>query len=195
MSSNHYEWNLGEPLPVLGEHSVAKHEIFDQYMGVYIDRLTRTPSQTMLNLTVVDGFCGGGLYRHGRDEAEGSPLRLLRAVARAEEALNAVRRKEFAVRADFFFVDENPKHITFLQDILERRNYGSRLGQDIFLICSTFEEACATIIQHIQKKVQPIARYSFSTNTVGAMYGWLRSGLSCPRYGIQRFCLPSRSTR
>jgi hypothetical protein len=45
MSSRHYEWNLGEPLPLLGEHSVAKHEIFEQYVGVYIERLTRTPSQ------------------------------------------------------------------------------------------------------------------------------------------------------
>ncbi len=59
--SGQYEWKLGQPLPVLGAHSVAKHDIFEQYLGVYIERLTRTPSQTMLNLTIVDGFSGGGL--------------------------------------------------------------------------------------------------------------------------------------
>jgi hypothetical protein len=58
-----YTWKLGRPLPVLGGHSVAKHEIFEQYIKIYIERLTRTPSQTMLNLTIVDGFSGGGLYR------------------------------------------------------------------------------------------------------------------------------------
>jgi hypothetical protein len=42
--SGQYEWKLGQPLPVLGAHSVAKHDIFEQYLAVYIERLTRTPS-------------------------------------------------------------------------------------------------------------------------------------------------------
>src|ERR687896_340042 len=71
MSSKHYDWRLGEELPALGEHSLAKHDIFDQYVGIYVERLTRTWSQTMLNLTVIDGFCGGGLYRRGQAEADG----------------------------------------------------------------------------------------------------------------------------
>ena len=118
-----YEWKVGKPLPVLGEHSVAKHNIFEQYVGIYIERLTRTPSQTILNLTIVDGFCGGGLYRLGSNEVDGSPLRLLRAVETADRALNAARAKGFSVRADFFFVDENVEHIAFLRDLLVRRGY------------------------------------------------------------------------
>src|SRR6266404_3119005 len=39
----HYEWKVGEPLPLLGEHSLAKHDIFEQYVGIYIERLTSTP--------------------------------------------------------------------------------------------------------------------------------------------------------
>jgi three-Cys-motif partner protein len=152
MSGGHYEWCLGEPLPQLGDHSIAKHEIFEQYVGIYIERLTCTPSQTMLNLTIVDGFCGGGLYRRGQEEAEGSPLRLLSSVEQADRALNAARAKGFAVRADFFFVDDKAEHIAFLRDVLIKRGYGGRLDQDIFLICSTFEEACPDIIAHIQKK-------------------------------------------
>jgi three-Cys-motif partner protein len=123
MSGGHYEWCLGEPLPQLGDHSVAKHEIFEQYVGIYIERLTRTPSQTMLNLTIVDGFCGGGLYRRGQAEAEGSPLRLLNSVKQADRALNAARAKGFAVRADFFFVDDKAEHIAFLRDVLIKRGY------------------------------------------------------------------------
>jgi three-Cys-motif partner protein len=150
--SNHYEWKIGEPLPVLGEHSVAKHDIFEQYVGVYIERLTRTPSQTMLNLTIVDGFSGGGLYRRGSSEVDGSPLRLLTAVEAADAALKAARSKGFAVRADFFFVDENLQHVAFLSDLLVKRGYGSRLGQDIFIRCATFEDACPDILAHIQRK-------------------------------------------
>jgi len=147
-----YSWQIGQPLPPLGDHSVAKHEIFDQYLGIYIDRLTRMPSQSYLNLTVVDGFCGGGLYASGRDEADGSPLRLLQAVARAEHLLDGSRRKGFDVRADFFFVDDNANHVAFLNDILVKRGYGHRIGQDIRVICSTFEDAYPTIIEYIKKK-------------------------------------------
>jgi three-Cys-motif partner protein len=119
--SGQYEWKLGQPLPVLGAHSVAKHDISEQYLGIYIERLTRTPSQTMLNLTIVDGFSGGGLYQQGSVEVDGSPLRLLAAVETAEKALNAARAKGFDVRADFFFIDANPHHVAFLQDVLRKR--------------------------------------------------------------------------
>jgi three-Cys-motif partner protein len=131
--SSLYEWRLGEEPPVLGEHSLAKHDIFEQYLGIYIDRLTRTPSQTILNLTIVDGFSGGGLYRFRSEEVEGSPVRLLRAVETADRNLDAGRAKGFSIRADFFFVDENAEHVDYLRDLLARRGYGPRLGQDIFL--------------------------------------------------------------
>lgn len=139
-------------LPALGQHSFAKHEIFEQYVGIYIDRLTRTPSQTMLNLTIVDGFCGGGLYQNGDRQAEGSPFRLLRAVQRADQVLNEARTKGFSVRADFFFVDENLDHIEFLADQLIKAGFGPRLNRNIFLRHSTFEDACPAIVSHVQKK-------------------------------------------
>ena len=150
--SRHYEWKLGQPPPVLGEHSVAKHDIFEQYVNIYIERLTRTPSQTMLNLTIVDGFSGGGLYRRGSAEADGSPLRLLTAVEAADAALNATRAKGFTVKADFFFIDENAEHIAFLTDMLIKRGYGARLEQDIFVRRALFEDACPDILAHIRKK-------------------------------------------
>lgn len=150
--TRHYEWVLGQPPPVLGGHSVAKHEIFEQYVRVYIERLTRTPSQTVLNLTVVDGFSGGGLYRQGSTQIEGSPLRLLRAVESADRALNAARAKGFAIKADFFFIDENPQHIAFLDDVLRQRGCGARLGQDIFLCDTSFDAAIALVIAHVKRK-------------------------------------------
>ena len=147
-----YSWTVGEPPPVLGGHSIAKHDIYEEYVRIYIERLTRTPSQTMLNLTIVDGFCGGGIYRLGGQEVDGSPLRLLRAVDVAEKALNEARAKGFAIKADFFFIDEDQEHARFLTDALQRRGYGPRLGEDIFVRQATFEEACPDILAHIQKK-------------------------------------------
>jgi three-Cys-motif partner protein len=150
--SGHYEWKIGESLPILDGHSVAKHDIFEKYVGIYIERLTRTPSQTMLNLTIVDGFSGGGLYRRGSSEVEGSPLRLLKAVEAADKALKTARAKGFVVRADFFFVDENPQHTAFLNDLLIKRGYGSRLEQDIFVRTAPFESVCPDIVAYIKRK-------------------------------------------
>jgi len=147
-----YEWRLGGSLPLLGAHSVAKHDIFEQYLGIYIERLTRNRSQTMLNLTIVDGFSGGGLYRRGSAEVDGSPLRLLRSVETAEMALNAARSKGFDVKADFFFIDSNSHHVAFLTDLLQKRGYGSRLGRDIFIREALFEDACPDVLTHIRRK-------------------------------------------
>ncbi|MBU3890116.1 three-Cys-motif partner protein TcmP [Methylosinus sporium] len=147
-----YDWRIGESLPDLGAHSVAKHDIFEQYIKIYIERLTRNPSQTMLNLTIVDGFSGGGLYRRGAAEVDGSPLRLLAAVENVERELNSARAKGFDVKADFFFVDANPYHVAFLRDLLEKRGYASRLGKNIFVHEALFEDVSGNLIAHIRNK-------------------------------------------
>lgn len=150
--SGQYEWTIGQPPPELGTHSVAKHRVFEQYVGVYIERLTRRPSQEALNLTIVDGFSGGGVYRRGSAEVDGSPLRLLRAVEVADQALNNARMKGFVVKADFFFIDENRQHVAYLTDVLRKRGYGQRLGRDIFVREATFEAAYPDVLAHIQRK-------------------------------------------
>jgi three-Cys-motif partner protein len=167
MSPRHYDWKIGEPPPELGAHSRAKHTIFEQYVEIYIDRLTRMPAQTMLNLTLVDGFCGGGIYRDGSGIAEGSPLRLIHAVERAEAALKAARTKGFTIHIDCFFVDENEQHIAFLKDLLIKRGYGSRLEQNIFLRHSSFEDVLPNIINFIMQK-GPAQRSLFFLD----QYGW-----------------------
>lgn len=150
--SGKYDWKLGQRPPLLGAHSVAKHDIFEQYIKIYIERLTRTPAQTTLNLTIVDGFSGGGLYQVGSRQVDGSPLRLLTAVAAIDDVLQSTRAKGFDLRTDFFFIDNNPHHVEFLIDVLRKRGYGARLGQDIFVRSATFEDACPDITAHIQRK-------------------------------------------
>ena len=54
-----YDWILGGQLPELGRHSVAKHEVFDRYIAAYVRTLTKNHLKRALNLTIVDGFCGG----------------------------------------------------------------------------------------------------------------------------------------
>ena len=147
-----YDWILGGKLPELGRHSVAKHEVFDRYIAAYIRTLTRNHLKRALNLTIVDGFCGGGRYRLDGQEVDGSPLRMLAAVERAQVELDAARALGFEIKADFVFIDDNANHIEFLRDQLHQRGHGDRIGRDIRIITSTFEAACAGVIEGIKKK-------------------------------------------
>ena len=152
MSKFHYGWGPDRALPELGRHSVTKHEVFDQYVRVYIEKLTHHWSQEALNLTIVDGFCGGGAYQLGGNVVDGSPLRLLEAVTTAERALNASRKKGFRINVDFFFVDEKRDHVEFLRKILIDRGYGGRIGEDVHLYNQAFEAAYPVIRNRIRAK-------------------------------------------
>lgn len=152
MAVKHYGWTKGGDLPLLGAHSLAKHEIFERYIGIYIDKLTHTWSQERLNLTIVDGFCGGGSYRMGEAVIDGSPIRLLAAVDAAQTALAIARAKGFHINVDFHFVDEKKAHLDCLHDLLVQRGYGDRIGVDIHLTHSTFEAAYPAIRDRIKAK-------------------------------------------
>ena len=147
-----YDWIVGGTLPELGSHSATKHEIFDKYIGAYIQTLTKSHRVRELNLTIVDGFCGGGRYLLDGSEVDGSPLRMLASVQRAQIEVAAARSRGVEIKADFVFVDANRNHVDFLRDLLEREGHGVRIGRDIHVVSSKFEEAADDVIKRIQKK-------------------------------------------
>ena len=147
-----YDWIVGGALPELGRHSAAKHEIFDAYIGAYIRTLTKSHLTRELNLTIVDGFCGGGRYLLDGAEVDGSPLRMLASVERAQIEVAAARARGVAIKADFVFVDANRNHVDFLRDLLDRHGHGDRIGRDIHIVTSKFEEAADGIISRIKAK-------------------------------------------
>lgn len=147
-----YHWGPGLPLPQLGEHSSAKHDIYSTYVARYVTTLTKRHVQSQLKLTIVDGFSGGGLYERAGQIVDGSPLRLLEAIDEARAVLQA-RRSDFDLDVDFVFIDENRNHIAFLTDQLEKRGYGALIREGkIRLISSAFEEVIPDVIASIRKK-------------------------------------------
>jgi three-Cys-motif partner protein len=167
MARKHYSWKLGEPVPEIGAHSLAKHSVSQHYTERYIHILSSVPAKRELNLTVVDGFCGGGAYRYGSNLVAGSPLILLRAVKGAEVSLAAVRQHSFNVRADFFFVDRVAEHIDFLRSELDRSEFKAEVGRTIHLAHDTFENQAPSIIAAIRAK-GPSHRALFFLD----QYGW-----------------------
>lgn len=140
MPRNHYEWKQGKPAPDLGRHSRAKHQIIDRYLRRYIDICTATPVQEKLNLTIVDGFSGGGKYQLDGESVEGSPLILLRAIVEKEKELNAARQKGFRIHTDFVFIDQNRYHTDYLRAEIEQSEFANLLDNQVRIWTADFNQ-------------------------------------------------------
>lgn len=96
----HYDWSSGEP-PLIDEHSAAKHRVLRRYVENYIQILCCNPRRSELRLVVVDGFCGGGVYRDGTSNLlPGSPLILLEALQKGRAEV-CRRRREMGIHTPF----------------------------------------------------------------------------------------------
>ena len=151
MSKNHYHWKLGDSLPKLGQHSRAKHRVLDRYIRRYIEVCTATPVQEKLNLTIVDGYCGGGRYRYLDEEVPGSPLVILNAIAEMECWLNELRPKGFEIRTNFVFIDVHRFHTDFLRAEIETSPFKDKLDKSIFVWTADFNERVEDAIASVRR--------------------------------------------
>lgn len=142
-------WAPGSPLPNIEPHSDRKLEVLEKYLDVYFDTVVPNPATDCLNITLVDGFCGGGAYNDKSTVRFGSPLILLRAVESAETRLNAQRAKPLRINARFIFVDENEDHIAALREQLVAQGYQDKIGNCVELICGKFDEELSGILTKI----------------------------------------------
>lgn len=120
----------GGNVPIIGEHSLAKHRILREYVQKYIEILTRNPRIERLRLTLVDGFAGGGIYQRSGQSAPhfGSPAILIEATATAQAQVNQVRHKTVTIQPSYFFIDKNPANIAVLQETLRKYIYPNILA-------------------------------------------------------------------
>ena len=167
MAVKHYDWKQGQPPPKIGTHSVAKHDVFASYIERYIDILSSNPRRRELNLTIIDGFCGGGAYQHGEEIIAGSPLRVLKAVQAAGARLTLARQNGFAMKSRFFFVDKQKEHVEFLNHELRQSEFSAEVGRSITLATGSFEDEAPGIIQIIRSR-GPSHRALFFLD----QYGW-----------------------
>ena len=71
-----------------------------------------------LNITLIDGFCGGGLYNRSGETRLGSPMVILNAIFNAGVRLNEGRQKPLSIDAVYHFGDENREHVEFLRQTI-----------------------------------------------------------------------------
>src|SRR5262249_24918722 len=141
MPKKEYGWEIGGVPPPIEAHSLAKHRILSEYVQRYIHVLTATPGQDTFRLTLVDGFAGGGEYTDAQTKllSPGSPLILLDAVRAAEVAVNATRTKKLRVDARFIFVDDKPKVLAHLGEVLRKRGDAPKGDGVVQVLTGTFE--------------------------------------------------------
>lgn len=168
MASSLYQWKLGNGLPSLEPHSLAKHRILKRYIERYIEIVTRTSQQEALRITFVDGYAGGGRYQMGRDTIPGSPLLFLETVAAAEAKLAATRPKGFKIHADFVFVDANKHHTDFLRSEIESSPFNSELDKSIHIWTADFNDCVGEAINVAKRRAPQKGRSIFLLD----QFGW-----------------------
>ncbi|WP_430913859.1 three-Cys-motif partner protein TcmP [Methylobacterium sp. sgz302541] len=151
MTGKKYDWQVGHTPPPLDEHSAAKHAVFRSYVQRYIEILTSDPRHDGLNLTLVDGFAGGGVYSYRGQTCPGSPLILLDEVASAQALFATTRKKPFAFRPEFIFVEARQQNLEYLRDVIGRSPHAAGIGSHIHLLRERFEAALPDVIRRIQQ--------------------------------------------
>lgn len=174
MTKGGYQWSLDGPLPVLEDHSRAKHEVLRAYLINYLRILAQNPRSEGIKVTLVDGFAGGGLYQTlAGDTIGGSPLVLLDALheARAlvaQDRLQRGVRTPYVIDAQLHFVEAKRGNHAFLARVLADHALAHAPHTTVTTHQGTFQAAFPTILADIQQRQRRGGRSVFVLD----QYGW-----------------------
>ncbi|OKH34786.1 hypothetical protein NIES2101_38455 [Calothrix sp. HK-06] len=123
-----YYWNAsGTELPEIPTYAKAKHLVLQEYIKNWIEVICGHCIIGPEKLTLIDGFCGGGMYKDGAELWEGSALRMIRMV---ESGLNSVQQRKPWYKPDieYIFIDNNIEHVKCLELQLRNAGFGHYLN-------------------------------------------------------------------
>lgn len=177
----HYDWIWGDPPPLLKRHSEVKHALLRNYLIDYFLTLVSMPQQDKIQLTIVDGFCGGGLYQNeSGQEVPGSPLVILEAIREAEVLVNErqERRKPIKIDVELICIDGCSYALDYLGHVLDERGYGGGVAKGLIkLVKGKFADHCGAAIQRAHSRSPRSGRALFVLD----QYGYSAVPMSCLR--------------
>ncbi|MHA6849555.1 three-Cys-motif partner protein TcmP [Ralstonia pseudosolanacearum] len=148
-----------------------KHALLRNYLVDYFLTLVPLPHQDKIQLTIVDGFCGGGLYlNEDGQEVPGSPLVILEAIREAETLLNVrqERRKPILIDVELICIDAKKSSLHYLGRLLEERGYGAALANGkVCLVEGEFVDHCGAAIQRCHDRSRRSGRALFVLDQYG----------------------------
>lgn len=171
MTKKHYEWELGGTPPEILRHSQVKHDLLRDYLVDYFLTLVTNPRQDRIQLTIVDGFCGGGLYRDksGR-EAPGSPIVILQAVKEAQARVMLAKQRHKPIEFDvkLICIDIDKSAISHLRYVLDGHGYGDKLRSGaIETLNGDFYELSESVINEVKRRSPRAGRAIFILDQYG----------------------------
>ncbi|MFM6765494.1 MAG: three-Cys-motif partner protein TcmP [Dolichospermum sp.] len=116
MSNSDTKWSAdGKEIPFVEQHTKTKHLLTEQYVTDLVYTLYGSGQYGVTNFTIIDGFCGGGIY-NDKDSHNiwfGSPIRLIKAVQ--EGYLKS--KRTYPLNVKFIFIDKKKDHLKCLKNI------------------------------------------------------------------------------
>lgn len=171
MPITHYDWSWGGSLPELLRHSEVKHSLLRDYLVDYFLTLVSRPAQERIQLTVIDGFCGGGRYvNEAGKEVPGSPLVILRAVeeAKARVMHEQQRRKEIHFDVKVICIDKDAAAVEHLRKVLEQEGYGDKLRAGVIeTLVGEFDVKAGAVIAEVRRRSPRSGRALFVLDQYG----------------------------
>jgi three-Cys-motif partner protein len=152
--SDKYAWHVGSAPPLIDPHSLVKHQIVRRYLERYVQVLMSNYVIDKLTLSIVDGFAGGGEYltEDGSQYHDGSPLIALNTIGEQQLLLNVGRIKQRRIDAKFYFVEKLKSNYDYLHRLLSARLPSGRIGNDVVLLKSAFQDVIGSVITDIRKR-------------------------------------------
>ncbi len=147
--SDKYIWT-GEQLPKLEEHSKKKHDLIHEYIVRYITTLMLNPKIPQLNLSIVDGFAGGGQYIYRSGIKYGSPIVILQALKEGYDCINKGMQKTRNVNYQLFLIEKNKDNYNYLQKTVTEYQGKDNL-KGIYFYQDDFNQRLPNIISEIKK--------------------------------------------
>lgn len=129
---------------MLRDHSEAKHEILSEYIQKYLEIVCQPRSIEKFNLTLIDGFAGGGKYQNNK---KGSPFVMIEAVEESMKKINENRNKHVNISPHYYFVERDKKNYDFLESSLN--DYGINRNE-VYTINNDFNNIVSRIITFIK---------------------------------------------
>lgn len=91
----------------------------------------------------------------------------LEAVKEAEVLINVKRQKPLQMKKDYFFVEADPEACNYLEKCLQERGFGERIGTDIKVLSSRFENEADQVKAFIRTKNPRSGRSIFLLDQYG----------------------------
>jgi three-Cys-motif partner protein len=142
-------WEKGQ-FPELEDHSAKKLDLLHDYLVLYLQIvLKNTSGKEVQEITLIDGFAGGGTYQGNK---LGSPITLLKAVEAAEFIINQGREKQTRIIPVCYFIEKDPDAFACLEATLKHHGYESRVGKTIHLRRADFAVCAPEIVADINNR-------------------------------------------